>query len=128
MSDIDPHIQRHMLADIMIGGNHLASSLVHTLGADFSERYPATANPATMRDAICNRVNGMIGTSAAWIVIYDIWVAWSAIMRLSMAHRDRGEEAAPVRYTTSTEQSSADDDSTLAQNQPDTSSSDGAEA
>ena len=71
----------HLLADIGIGGNHLASSLVHTLGADFAERFPPDANPATMRDAIYNRVNGMIGTSAAWIVIYDIWVAWAAIMR-----------------------------------------------
>lgn len=71
----------HLLADIGIGGNHLASSLVHTLGADFAERFPPHANPETMRDAICNRVNGMIGTSAAWIVIYDVWVAWAAIMR-----------------------------------------------
>lgn len=72
----------HLLADVMIGGNHLASSLVHTLGSDFAERFPPNANVATVRDAIASRVNGMIGTSAAWIVVYDIWVAWSAIMRL----------------------------------------------
>lgn len=73
--------EMHLLADIGIGGNHLASSLIHTLGADFAERFPPDANVATTRDAICNRVNGMIGTSAAWIVVYDMWVAWAAIMR-----------------------------------------------
>lgn len=86
-----------LLDDIDIGGNHLASSLVHTLGANFAEMFPPDANPALMRDTICNRVNGMIGTSAAWIVVYDIWVAWAAIMRArppyhvsATAQTDRG--------------------------------------
>lgn len=72
----------HLLADVASGGNHLASSLVHTLGADFAERFPPDANVATVREAIYSRVNGTIGASAAWLVVYDIWVAWSAIMRL----------------------------------------------
>jgi hypothetical protein len=97
------HERNYRLADILIGGNHLASSLVHTLGSDFYERFPPDANAAAVRDAICNRVDGVIGTSAAWIVVYDIWVAWAAIMRFPTS----GERTEPALRKTEVEPNSS---------------------
>ncbi len=68
--------ENHLLADIMIGGNHLASALVHNLGPDFSERFPPTANA----QAVYNTLNAELKLGKGSIV-YDAWVCWAAIMR-----------------------------------------------
>lgn len=68
--------ERHLMADIMIGGNHLASALVHNVGPDFAQRFPPTADPQAVIDAL--REEGKAGNGQ---IIYDAWVAWAAIMR-----------------------------------------------
>lgn len=68
--------QNHILADIMIGGNHLASALGFNIGADFSERFPPTANPQAVYDALNAEMK--LGKGS---IVYDAWVCWAAIMR-----------------------------------------------
>jgi hypothetical protein len=72
------HEANHQLADIMIGGNHLASALIHNIGADFNERFPPNAAPEEVLSALT--AEGKAGTGN---IVYDCWVAWSAIMRLA---------------------------------------------
>lgn len=67
---------RHMLADIMIGGNHLASALVHNIGSDFAQRFPPTADPQDVIEAL--RKEEKTGNGQ---IVYDAWVCWAAIMR-----------------------------------------------
>lgn len=73
--------ENHMLADVMIGGNHLGSSLTSTLGPDFPERYPPTMPADVAREKIAQA--RITYESLSWIVVYDMWVAWVAIMRLA---------------------------------------------
>lgn len=81
--DAPPELDELMkdpLAGILIGGNHLASALVHNIGADFSERFPPDADPDVVRNWLWNE--GRLGPGA---IVYDAWVCWAAIMRARSA-------------------------------------------
>lgn len=66
----------HLLADIMIGGNHLASALVHNIGPEFAERFPPERDSQSVFAAL--RDGGQLGNGH---IVYDAWVCWAAIMR-----------------------------------------------
>lgn len=71
---------RAALDGVMTGGNHLASALVHNLGADFAGRYAAHANPREVHTLMGKR-----DCLGPWGAFYDIWCCWAAIMNARAA-------------------------------------------
>lgn len=57
------------LNSLMIGGNHLASSLIHLLGASEKTFPPYTADIVTAFKTIKDPIK------------YDLWVCWANIMK-----------------------------------------------
>lgn len=57
------------MADILIGGNHLANVLIQHLGGNFSTHWPPHLDPDAARTSILQD----------WL--YDVWCCWAAIMR-----------------------------------------------
>lgn len=64
---------------VLIGGNHLASSLIGTLGPDFAERFPPDMPYDEVREGIAQA--RLRYESLSWTVVLDMWTAWAAIMR-----------------------------------------------
>lgn len=60
---------REALDGVMIGGNHLATILVHKVGDNFAFHYPPDMDPQEALRTLCATTE------------YDVWCCWAAIMR-----------------------------------------------
>ncbi len=71
------------LQAVATGGNHLANVLVKYLGGDFAKHFPPKSDPDTVRAAMAEPLRGDAET------VYDVWVAWAAIMNARHLMGDR---------------------------------------
>lgn len=76
------------LQAVLIGGNHLASSLAKFLDADFAVRFPPKSDPETVRADILAEGAKTLGDGT---VLYDMWVAWAAIQNARHLMGDRAK-------------------------------------
>lgn len=62
-------VKRESIRMLLTGGNHLASALIHQLGAGWARNPPYTMNWEDAHRIIEDPI------------LYDQWVAWASIMR-----------------------------------------------
>lgn len=61
-------VYRTQFNDVMVGGNHLASCLIGSLGGGFAAKFPPSMNSTDALHAIVS------------ISTYDVWCCWKSIM------------------------------------------------
>lgn len=61
-------VYKAQIDNVMIGGNHLASCLIGSLGGGFADKFPPSMNSIDVLEAMGS------------IPSYDVWCAWKAIM------------------------------------------------
>lgn len=86
-------IKSKRLEAVLVGGNHLASSLIKHAGPDFAERLPPRTHPDDAMAVLFNEHKEPMAT-----VLYDMWVCWAAIMNARHLMGDRTGKPAKV-YT-----------------------------
>lgn len=74
--------QKAAIEQMMVGGNHIASVLIGTLGGGFHNDYPA--------DMDHGKAHTKLARAGRNQDTYEVWCCWSAMMRARTALQSKG--------------------------------------